>query len=75
MEKNYIIKSVVAKAGSDWKVLGYNINYHHKNYPDTVSSQFYSVEDMKNLFWLTNESQVLNLRWSECAIKKELIIK
>lgn len=75
MEKNYIIKSVVAKAWSDWKVLGYNINYHHKNYPESISSQFYSVEDMKNLFWLTNETQILNLRWSECSIKKELIIK
>ena len=75
MEKNYVIKSVVAKAGSDWKVLGYSVNYHHKNFPDSVQSQFYSVEDMKNFFNVLNESQAMSLVWQSCWIKKELIIK
>ena len=75
MEKNYIIKSVVAKAWTDWKVLGYSINYHHKNFPESVSSQFYSVEDMKNMFGLTNETQVLDLKGKDCGVKKDLIIK
>ena len=75
MEKNYVIKSVVSKAGTDWKVLGYSINYHHKNFPDSVQSQFYSVEDMKNLFNINNESQAMSLVWQSCWIKKELIIK
>ena len=74
MEKNYIIKSVVAKSGMDWKVLGYSINYHHKSFPESVQSQFYSVEDMKN-YWYSNETQVLDLRWKEIAIKKELVFK
>lgn len=75
MEKNYVIKSVVAKAGSDWKVLGYNINYHHRNYPESVQSQFYSVEDMKNFFGINNEQQASSLVGQSCWIKKELIIK
>ncbi len=75
MDKNYIIKSVVAKSWTDWKVLGYSINYHHKNFPDSVQSQFYSVEDMKNLFGIQNESQASSLVWQSCWIKKELIIK
>ena len=75
MEKNYIIKSVVAKSWTDWKVLWYSINYHHKNFPDSVQSQFYSVEDMKNLFGIQNESQASSLVWQSCWIKKELIIK
>lgn len=75
MEKNYVIKSVVAKAGTDWKVLGYSVNYHHKNFPDSVQSQFYSVEDMKNMFQINNESQASALVWQSCAVKKELVIK
>lgn len=75
MDKNYIIKSVVAKAGTDWKVLGYSINYHHKNFPDSVQSQFYSVEDMKNLFNINNESQANSLVGQSCGIEKKLIIK
>lgn len=75
MEKNYIIKSVVSKAGMDWKVLWYSVNYHHKSFPDSVQSQFYSVEDMKNLFNITNESQAQTLVWQSVGIKKELVIK
>lgn len=75
MEKNYVIKSVVAKAWTDWKVLWYSINYHHKNFPDSVQSQFYSVEDMKNLFNINNDTQASSLIWQSCWIKKELIIK
>lgn len=75
MEKNYIIKSVVPKAWTDWKVLGYSINYHHKNYSDSVQSQFYSVEDMKTLFNVVNESQAQSLVWQSCWIEKKLIIK
>lgn len=75
MEKNYVIKSVVPKSWTDWKVLGYSINYHHKNFTDNISSQFYSVEDMKNLFNITNESQANSLVWQSCWLKKELIIK
>lgn len=75
MEKNYIIKSVVAKSWTDGKVLGYSINYHHKNFPDSIQSQFYSVDDMKNLFNINNESQAVALVGQSCWIKKELIIK
>ena len=75
MEKNYVIKSVVPKAWTDWKVVGYSINYHHKNFTDNVSSQFYTVEDMKNLFNIQNESQANALVWQSCWLKKELIIK
>lgn len=75
MEKNYVIKSVVAKAGTDWKVLGYSINYHHKSFPDSVQSQFYSVDDMKNLFNINNESQASSLVGQSVWIKKELVIK
>lgn len=75
MDKNYVIKSVVPKAGTDWKVLWYSINYHHKNFPDSVQSQFYSVEDMKTLFQIMNESQAMGLVGQSCGIKKELIIK
>lgn len=75
MEKNYIIKSVVPKSWTDWKVLGYSINYHHKSFPDNVSSLFYSVEDMKNIFGIQNESQANWLVGQSCGLKKELIIK
>lgn len=75
MEKSYVIKSVVPKAWTDWKVLWYSINYHHKSFPDNISSQFYSVEDMKTLFNITNESQANSLVWQSCWLKKELIIK
>lgn len=75
MEKNYIIKSVFPKSWTDGKVLGYSINYHHKNFPDNISSQFYSVEDMKNLFGIQNESQANGLVGQSCVLKKELIIK
>lgn len=75
MEKNYVIKSVVSKAGTDWKVLWYSINYHHKNFPDSIQSQFYSVEDMKVLFNIQNESQASSLVWQSCGIEKKLIIK
>lgn len=75
MEKNYIIKSVVAKAWTDWKVVGYSINYHHRSYPDSIQSQFYSVDDMKNLFNINNESQASSLVGQSCWIEKNLIIK
>lgn len=75
MEKNYIIKSVVPKAWTDWKVLGYSINFHHKNFPDNISSLFYSVDDMKTLFNIQNESQANWLVWQSCWLKKELVIK
>lgn len=76
MEKNYIIKSVVPKTQvSDWKILGYSINYHHKNFVDSIQSAFYSVEDMKTLFNITNESQAQSLVWQSCWIEKKLIIK
>ena len=75
MDKNYVIKSVVPKSWTDWKILGYSINYHHKTFTENVSSLFYSVEDMKNLFGIQNESQAQGLVWQSCWLKKELIIK
>lgn len=75
MEKNYVIKSVVPKAWTDWKILGYSINYHHKTFTENISSQFYSVEDMKNLFGIQNESQAQALVGQSCWLKKELVIK
>lgn len=75
MEKNYVIKSVVPKSWTDWKILGYSINYHHKTFTENISSLFYSVEDMKNLFGIQNESQAQWLVWQSCWLKKELVIK
>lgn len=75
MEKNYVIKSVVPKSWTDWKVVWYSINYHHRNFSDNISSQFYTVEDMKNLFNIQNESQANSLVGQSCWLKKELIIK
>ena len=73
MEKNYIVKSISVKVDSKWKCCGYNINYHHKNYPDSIQSQFYSVEDMKEMYWKSNEAQVMDLKGKELAIEKKLI--
>jgi len=74
MEKNYIVKSVVPKVW-DWKVVGYSINYHHKNYPDSVQSVFVWVNEMKNLYSVENEQQAQSLVGQSCSIDKKLIIK
>lgn len=73
MEKNYVVKSVIPKVG-DWKVLGYSINYHHKNYPDSIQSVFVWVNDMKVLYKVENEQQAQSIVWQSCTIEKKLII-
>lgn len=73
MEKNYIVKSITSKIDSKWKVCWYSINYHHKNYPDSLQSQFYSVDDMKEIYWKTNETQVMELKGKELGIEKKLV--
>ena len=73
MEKNYVIKSVIPKIG-DWKVLGYSINYHHKNYPDSVQSVFYWINDMKTKFNVDNETKAQSLVWQQCSIEKNIVI-
>ena len=74
MEKSYVVKSVVSKIG-DWKLVGYNINYHHKNYPDSVQSVFVGVNEMKNYYGVENEAQAQSLVWQSCGVEKKVIIK
>ena len=73
MEKNYVVKSVIPKIG-DWKVLWYSINYHHKNYPDSIQSVFVWVNDMKTMYKVENETQAQWLVWKSCLVEKKLII-
>lgn len=74
MEKNYVIKSVIPKAWTDWKVVWYSINYHHKNYPDSIQSVFVWVNDMKTMYKVENETQAQWLVWQSCLVEKKLII-
>lgn len=73
MEKNFVIKSVIPKIG-DWKVLWYSINYHHKNYPESVQSVFVWTNDMKVLYKVENEKQAQTLVWQSCYVEKKVII-
>jgi len=74
MEKNYVVKSVVPKIW-DWQLVGYNINYHHKNYPDSVQSVFVGVKEMKTLYNCENEAQAQWLVGQSCGVEKKVIIK
>lgn len=71
----YYIKYCTPKADkSSWKIIGYSIMVENEkgtyNYND-----FFSVEDMKTLYWCNSEMDCLNLKWKECELIVQIKIK
>lgn len=59
---------------ADWKVLGYTIMVENEKWNYNYSD-FFSVEDMKTLYWCTSESDCLNLKWKDVDLIVSIKIK
>ena len=75
MESKYFIQYVTSKVSkSTWKIDWYTIRVVNDkktyNYSD-----YFSVEDMKNIYWCNTENDCLNLKGKEVELITQIKIK
>lgn len=69
------IKSVSPKYDrSTNKIIWYGLTFVNDAWTYT-KTEFYSVEDMKNLYWCVSEKDCLALKWEIVYEKKDYILK
>ena len=71
----YFVKYVSPKQDkTNWKVLWYTIMVENEKWNYNYSD-FFSVEDMKSLYWCNTENDCLNLKGKEAILITSIQIK
>lgn len=68
----FVIKSVSELKDSSNKLYAIKVNYYHEKNDKFISSQQFTVEDYKKLYWDLNYNTLV---WQKVKIKEELILK